>query len=430
MASLPNRQPAGSASGGQFAAHIGAEQEGARTDEAFIRDGWVPVTTETVEWRPTIPPEALTRAQRETYKGPYERAIVPTIADKNPYVSADVANLANEASLAITRFDTELGAEVAPFSAILLRTESASSSQIENLTSGAKQIALAELGSQEKRNATEIVGNVAAMQAALRLSNRVDTGAILAMHQALMERHDPDIAGKWRAQPVWVGGSSIGPHGAHYVGPSEESVPALMNDLVQFSRRTDIPALTMAAIAHAQFETVHPFADGNGRVGRALIQSMMRGNGLTKNVTVPVSSGLLTDTRSYFDSLDEYQNGNVSPIVERMSNAALSAIRNGKLLVADLHRVRADWDKRLRVRRGSSARKLVEVLFRQPVIDSRTAAVELDMSPTNVRRAIQPLVDAGILNEFTGFNRNRMWHAKDVTGALDEFARRSIRPSV
>ncbi|NED62850.1 Fic family protein, partial [Streptomyces sp. SID10244] len=91
---------------------------------------------------------------------------------------------------------------------ILLRSESASSSQIENLSSGAKQIALAELGSREKRNATEIVGNVAAMTAALGLADHLDVPAILAMHRALLETTNPQIAGKWRDDQVWIGGTS------------------------------------------------------------------------------------------------------------------------------------------------------------------------------------------------------------------------------
>lgn len=102
----------------------------------------------------------------------------------------------------MTRFDAELGNELPPFAAILLRSESASSSQIENLSSGAKQVALAEMGSREKRNATEIVGNVAAVTAALDLADRLDTKAILAMHRALMEHTSPQIARRWREEPV------------------------------------------------------------------------------------------------------------------------------------------------------------------------------------------------------------------------------------
>ncbi|GAB91749.1 Fic family protein [Gordonia rhizosphera] len=391
------------------------------------RHGWPALSSEVVEWTPTIPSDLLSRAQRERYRGPYRAAVVPHIADVTPHVSPETSALVAEAGSVITRFDAELGNELAPFSAILLRSESASSSQIENLSSGAKQIALAELGSREKRNATEIVGNVAAMTAAIELADRLDTKAILAMHHALMEHTSPEIAGRWREDQVWIGGTSIGPHDADFVAPTAARVPDLMDDLVVFAHRGDIPPLIHVAIAHAQFETIHPFPDGNGRTGRALAQAMLRANQLTQNVTVPVSAGLLADTRSYFAALDEYRAGDPSTIVETFSRAALSAVDNGSRLVSDLRQIRVQWRERVRVRQGSGAHRLMDILLRQPVVDRRTTATYLGISADNAGRAIQPLVDAGILYEFTGFTRNRMWHAVEVTDALDEFAARAAR---
>ena len=156
---------------------------------------------------------------------------------------------------------------------------------IENLSSGAKSIAVAELGDTSKRNATEIVGNVAAMRAAIELEDRLDPDAVLAMHRALLQHVEPEMAGKWREQQVWIGGSSIGPHKAEYVAPHHSHIAALIDDLVSFIRRDDIPSARSAAIAHAQFETIHPFPDGNGRTGRALIHSILRSRGLTRSVT-------------------------------------------------------------------------------------------------------------------------------------------------
>lgn len=390
---------------------------------------WPAVRYESVDWSPTVPVDLLTRAQRERYRGPYSAAVVLAIAKRSPSLSDDVATLASEAALTLTRFDAELGHDIASFSSTLLRSESAASSQIENLSSGAKQIALAELGSRDKRNASAIVANVAAMSAAVELADHLDPAAILSMHRALMESRDPTIAGRWRRDQVWIGGSSIGPHDADFVAPVAAKVPGLIDDLIDFTHRVDLPPLIVAAIAHAQFETIHPFPDGNGRTGRALLQSMLRKHGVTRNVTIPVSAGLLPDTSSYFSSLDAYRNGDVSPIVERISHAAILAVDNGRALVADLHRIRAGWDARLRARRGSAAQRLLNVLPRRPVIDSKEVAAQLDISADNSGRAIRPLVDAGILQEFTGFNRNRMWQAVEVTAALDAFADRAARRS-
>lgn len=225
----------------------------------------------------------------------------------------------------------------------------------ENLTSGAKSIALAELGSKDKRRATEIGGNAAAMVAALALADRLDEQAILAMHAALLWDVQPEIAGRWRAEQVWIGGDSFEPNGAAFIPPHPDQVPALMADLVKFTRRADRPLLSQAAIADAQFETIHPFPDGNGRTGRALIHAMLRAHRLTRNVTVPVSAGLLTDTNGYFDALTAYREGDPAPIVERLANASFAAAANGRQLVLDLREVRQGWQDTIKARRGATA---------------------------------------------------------------------------
>jgi Fic family protein len=390
---------------------------------------WPSLGWEEHRWVPKISPDLVSASVRRRHDGPYQSAVVATIANLYPRLPGEVTSLAEEASVEIARFDAELGAEVAPFAAVLLRSESASSSKIENLTSGAKAIALAELGSTAKRNANEIVGNVAAMKAALDLADRLDTDAVLAMQEALIGQHEPAIAGRWRDGQVWIGGDSFGPHGAEFVPPHHEHVPALMDDLIKFTGRNDLPLLSQAAIAHAQFETIHPFADGNGRTGRALIHAMLRGHGLTRNVTVPVSAGLLVDTRSYFDSLTAYREGNPASIVEKLAEAAFAAIANGRQLVLDLRSIREGWTQSITARRDAAVWRLADVLIRQPVIDAATAAAELQMTSQNVLRAIAPLVAAEVLSEFTGFTRNRMWQANQVLSALDDFAARAGRRS-
>jgi len=393
----------------------------------MVSEPWPAIGWEDRRWAPKIPPELMPTRVRHRHAGPYRAAVVPQIAGRTLQLPSDVAAVAEDAAVEIARFDAELGGEVAPFASVLLRSESASSSRIEHLSSGAKSIALAELGGTDKRNATEIVGNVTAMIAALALADRLDESAVIATHAALLARVQPEIAGRWRDGQVWIGGDTFGPHGAEFVPPHQDHVPGLMSDVVQFARRTDLPLLPQAAIAHAQFETVHPFPDGNGRTGRAFIHAMLRRHGLTRNVTVPVSAGLLTNTSSYFDALTTYRDGQPAPIVERVATASVAAVANGRQLVAELRAIRCGWDDVITARRGAAAWRLADVLVRQPVIDAATAARELDVTPQNAQRAIGALATAGVLDEFTGFARNRMWQAREVLDALDEFAARAGR---
>ena len=392
-----------------------------------LQTRWPEIGWEDVDWTPTIAADQVSRNVRERHTGPYRAAVVPSITDLHPQLPSSIAALADEATAEISRFDAEIGSELAPFAAVLLRSESASSSRIENLTSSAQAIALAELGSSEKRNATEIVANVEAMKAAITLAQRLDAGAILSMHAALMHNHPSETPGVWRNQQVWIGGDSYGPHGAAFIPPHHRHVVMAIDDLVRFTERTDLPLLTQAAIAHAQFETIHPFTDGNGRTGRALIQAMLRGHGLTRKVTVPVSAGLLADTPAYFATLTDYRNGDPSSIVEQVATAAFAAMTNGRRLVAELNQVRQGWGDKIPARRDSAAWRLADILLRQPVIDAGVVAEELGISTANALRPIAPLVEAGVLSEFTGFKRNRMWQSREVLSALDDFAARAGR---
>ncbi|WP_016935262.1 Fic family protein [Rhodococcus sp. R1101] len=386
---------------------------------------WPAVTYEQHPW--TSGDTYGSRRERRLTTGPYRAAVPPFIAHRPVPLGGDLQALTEEAATELTRFDVEVGHITAPFASILLRTESASSSEIENLSSGARQIALAELGEHASRNARLIIGNVRAMRAALELSDAIDADAILRMHHALLEHDDPGIAGRWRQQQVWIGGGSLGPHTAQFVPPHHERVPELIDDLVVFANRDDLPVMAQIAVAHAQFETIHPFPDGNGRVGRALIQAMLRGGQLTRSVAVPVSAGLLHNTAEYFAALGAYRAGDVEPIVRSIVDASFAAVTNGRTLVADLEAVREIWRSRVTARRDSAVHRLVDVLLRQPVIDNRTAAAALSVTGANAQIAIDRLVDAGIVTQITEGRRNRLWQAKDVVRVLDEFAARAKR---
>lgn len=385
---------------------------------------------ETLRW--DAPAEAgykladLRAAQRQA--GKYAAAVPASIAELTVALPAAVLADAEEASNEITRFDAELGDEIAPFAAVLLRSESAASSNIENLTASARAIAEAEaLGGTGRRNAAQIVSNTEAMKAAVALADQLDDNAILAMHGALMCDSDPDSAGQWRTEQVWIGGGNFGPRGADYIAPHHTRIPETITDLIDFTRRTDVPALPQIAIAHAQFETIHPFTDGNGRTGRALIQAMLRHKRLTRQITVPVSAGLLTDTNAYFGALGRYRDGDPAPIVERLSEASLLAVANGRRLVAELRSIRAEWNSRITARRDSAAHRVADLLITHPVLNAKLLARELGIRTGNARRYIDPLAEAGIIVEFTDRSRNRAWRATEVLSALDAFAVRAGR---
>ncbi len=385
------------------------------------------MTYEVLPWTATYETHATSRSERTKHQGPYRAAVPPRISDANLELPGELATKVGEASAELARFDELMGGEIAHVSAILLRSESAASSRIENLTASARAIAEAEIGTSRRKHAAEVVANTRTMIAALDLAGDISSPSILAMHHALMNETDPINAGRWRTEQVWIGGGNLGPHLAVFVPPHHDRVAGAIDDLVSFIERDDLPVLAHAALAHAQFETIHPFTDGNGRTGRALVQAMLRHGQLTRNVTVPVSAGLLSDTRAYFDALTAYRLGDLIPIVSQFAQAAFKAVANGRVLVDELRQIRQRWQARIKARRDSAVWRLADLLLRKPVVNARVAAEELDLDVGNVHRYIKPLLDARILAESLDVKRNQVWRAAEVLAALDAFAVRAGR---
>lgn len=372
------------------------------------------------------------RSRLAAASGPYQSTVPPRIAHWTPVVPAGLAAESEEAAAALSRFDSHARAmlgdaspSLGPMSSILLRTESTSSSQIEDLTVGARQLAMAELGQASSGNARTVAANVHAMESALELADRLDAEAVLEMHRGLLsgqpgwEQH----AGRWRDQLVWVGASSVSPRGATHVAPQAPLVPAAMEDLMAFVRRDDLPVMVQTAVAHAQFENIHPFADGNGRTGRALVQAMLRAKGLTPTTTAPVSAGLLVDTERYFAALTSFRDGDAAPIVEEFSAAARFAATAGTQLiddlVAELERSRGQLAG---LRPQATAWRVLPHLLSQPVVNGPYLASHLHLGAQSVQNALTQLTDAGVLQERTGQRRNRVWQHPGVLAVLDDFA--------
>jgi Fic family protein len=380
----------------------------------------------------------MSRAAASRRGTPYRAAVPPRIAGMRFTLDDSVTAAAEDARAEVTRFDAELSAmfgdegEFAPLASVLLRTESSSSSQIENITAGAKALALAEIGLAKHGSNSELVAaNVQAMRMSVAGANLLTSASILAIHAALMHDQPSADPGVFRSEPVWIGGSGTYPHGAQFVPPHHERVELGVEDLCAFIGRTDLPLVAHVAIVHAQFETIHPFLDGNGRTGRALVHAMVRHGRATTRTTVPVSAGLLTDTTTYFDALTAYRAGDPDPIVARFSEAAFAAIHNSRLLAAALKGIDERWRAGLTARRDSVAWRVLPILLAQPALTSRLVQERTGVSQPAADRALRQLSDAGILTGRNEHGRDRrrdvVWRSDEVITALDQFAERARR---
>lgn len=268
------------------------------------------------------------------------------------------------------------------------------------------------------------------MEAALKFSDNIAESTILAMHRELLlhQRSYEIHAGRFREELVWIGRDNAGPRGADFVAPQASRVPSAADDIVNFARRDDLPVLVQVAVAHAQFETVHPFVDGNGRTGRALAQAMFRNKGLVTHTTVPISAGLLVDTSSYFDALTQYRQGDAGPIVQRFSNASRFAAASGRVLVDDLAaELELSREKLTGTRAHAHAWKVLPKLIGQPVVNAMYLKEQLGVNDAAAQRTLDLLVDKEILRERTGLRRNRIWEQPGILQVLDDYAQKIKR---
>jgi Fic family protein len=374
----------------------------------------------------------VSRTKRSQGNGQYESTVPATLADVEFALPQSLGADVEEAAYALAAFDSYAAARLGagsrvlgPMSAVLLRTEAASSSQIEQLTVGAKNLALETLLEGSSENAKVVVGNVRAMEAALNLGKDMNEANILAMHRALLlAQHGWEAeAGHYRRQLVWVGTNSYSPLGASHVAPQAELVERAMRDLLAFIARDDMPVIAQCAIAHAQFETIHPFADGNGRCGRALVYAILRNKGMAQQATPPISAGLLRQTERYFEALTAYREGDAAPIVDQFAQACLFAAGSGRRLIdALVEQLDLAREKLNGVRSDSPAWKVLPHLVAQPVVNTRYLRENAGMSKPQAERAIKQLGELGILTPRSGKQRNVLWEHRGILDVLDEYA--------
>ncbi len=389
---------------------------------------WPAIEYETLPWERDPDELAMVPKSRRRKIGPtYQAAIPLDIASRHIALPSHLASRMSEVLVALARFDAKQGARGYDLPALLLRSESSASSQIENLTSSARNVALAELSPSAPGNAKLIAGNVAAMRKALSLPGELTVEGILAIHRALMNRNDTSFGGSLRHEQVWVGGTAYSPHGAIYVPPHPSRVATCLNDLMAFARRGDLDPVVKAAILHAQLETIHPFIDGNGRTGRTLLHKVLRDEGVLLHTTLPVSAGLLHNTDAYMKSLVLFQKGDPIAVVEQLADALEMAVLIGNLAANELDAILEEWQASMTERAGSSIHRLPNILIEQPVIDAAYLASKLEISLRATTSLINRACEYGILRPLGNKRRGEFYQSDEIIDVLEEISASSSK---
>ncbi|MEP7763053.1 Fic family protein [Sanguibacter sp. 25GB23B1] len=352
----------------------------------------------------------------------YTASIPPMIADLPLTASPDLLEASRAAQVGIGVLERTYADQLATLEPFLLRTEAIASSRIEEELTTVDQLARAQHGISAPRTARTVKGAIDGLSLLVtRAADGVGLDDILAAHRPLMA-DDPQekwSAGRLRAVQNWIGGSNRSPAGAVRVPPSHERVPALMDDLVTFMRRADIDPVLQSAVAHAQFESIHPFTDGNGRVGRSLINGVWRYRGVTTRMAVPVASAIVADREHYFALVNSYRSGDVEKFAAYLADATARATEEASVSAQRLIALPEQWRERVHPRGGSAAAALLLLLPSHPIVDAHDVARLTGASQARAYATIERLVDADVLRLITQSKRDMAWAAGEVLDEAD-----------
>ncbi len=350
-------------------------------------------------------------SRRDRQPGRYRAYVPDERGTRLPHLGEKAQNAAEEALVVLGRADERLGDRGRFLSHLLIRSESISSSWIEGNRVTPKKLAIAEALQQGPRVALDVIGNVRATEQAIeRLADRTRPITIDDIED-LQNIIEPGLARGIRTEQNWVGGSGYSPLRADFVPPPESEVRRLLEDLAGFVTVTDGNPVVRAAIAHAQFETIHPFTDGNGRTGRALIHTVLARADALRNVLIPVSTVFAGETDAYLDGLDAYREipPRADDWIVGFSNAVERAAGTAVRLAAEVEELDERIVERLIAYRASRGvkpakprsdavtRKVLQNLANEPVLTVERAAERWGTSPSAAYRALTELAEAGIL---------------------------------
>lgn len=396
--------------------------------------------------------DGLGQSRKQRRNGAYHY-YVPTLLSQLPLnLSMDVSADVSRAEQAIIKLNNTAHAlhSSEGIARLLLRTEAVSSSFIEGLIIGTRRLLRAELNYAQQDTtkfdeaAAEIIGNVHAMEHAIDAAvseKEITAQTFLDIHKKLCEktRIEP-MGGVVREGQNWVGGSSYNPLDADYVPPAPEHVIPLLEDLAAFCNNVLVSPVVQAALVHAQFESIHPFVDGNGRTGRALIHLILRKRELAPILVSPISLVIATHSESYVQGLSEFRYDEASQSeseaqegindwVSFFAGACIDACEAAFDFEQSATKLQDAWRKKLgKVRKNSALDLLLDELVGMPVFTVKTASDTIGRSITAVTPAIERCVDTGIVKLVNERRRNRVFEVPVAISEFNLFERKLASP--
>lgn len=300
--------------------------------------------------------------------------------------------------------------------------EATQSSKIEGTQTNMEEALLnREQIAPEKRDDWEEVQNyIAAMNSSIQKLEMLPFSSRLIRHahEVLMQgvRGEHKMPGEFRNSQNWIGGSSI--NVAIFVPPIHENIPELMSDLEEFvhNEKIQLPELIKIAIVHYQFETIHPFLDGNGRVGRLLITLYLVSRKILKKPILYLSDYFERNRTEYYDHLTRVrQSGDIRQWIQFFLTGVLETAQNSIRTFDDIMKLqkKVEHDLQKLKSRTANAQKIVNHLYQKPIVSAEQVSKMARISMPTTYKLITSLEELGILKEITGAERNRLYIFRD-----------------